>query len=261
MSLLRTRARVLRTWPLGETSLIVLLLTEDDGTRRAVAKGARGIKSHFRGLLEPGTPVEAVLYLKRRSDLHLLKEISLAGTLPGSSRSLQTLALRLAGIELIILCHREEANHDGLFDLLDEYLRIFDSGEEVGFAPLFAFEAALLALNGLLPELDTCCITDKPLTDDNFRFLPVEALFARADCGHEGIDLERGDRDWLQSLFRTSPSGMRDRLMPDGVRKRIGRVLHIALSHHLPGYRLPRALAMLRKDESPGGQIDKESSA
>ena len=39
-------------------------------------------------------------------------------------------------------------------------------------------------------------------------------------------------------------------------RARVGRLLHLALSRHLPGYRLPRSLAMLGglpADEDPSG--------
>ena len=46
-------ALVLRTYRLGETSKIVVLLTRDRGKLRAVAKGARGPRSRYQSALDP----------------------------------------------------------------------------------------------------------------------------------------------------------------------------------------------------------------
>lgn len=262
---LRCRARVLRTWPLGETSLIVLLLSKEQGLRRAVAKGARGARSPFRGLLEPGTPLDLQIYIKPRGDLHLLKEVSLAGRLPRPARKLETLALRLAGLELVMLTQREVEAQPELFFLLEDYLSVFDADDdddEAFFAPFFAFEASLLELHGLLPDPGRCCVSGRELAPGPLRFLPGEGLFADPACGREGIDLDSGEADWLKSLFLARPSELRGRSMPDPVQKKMGRVLHIALSCHLPGYRLPRALDVLRGGQSGGDEdrTNKESS-
>ena len=46
-------ALVLRTYKLGETSKVVVLLTRDRGKLRAVAKGARGARARYQSSLEP----------------------------------------------------------------------------------------------------------------------------------------------------------------------------------------------------------------
>ena len=46
-------ALVLRTYKLGETSKVVVLLTRERGKVRAVAKGARGRRSRYQSALEP----------------------------------------------------------------------------------------------------------------------------------------------------------------------------------------------------------------
>ena len=261
MSLLRCEARVLRTYPLGETSLIVVLFTRERGLLRAVAKGARTSKSRFRGLLEPGWPLTAQVYLKRSGGLHLLGETGLRGRLPRPSRRLESLALRLAALELVMHSSEEDEPQEKLFALLEDYLAVFDEGEEEGFLPLFAFETSLLSLHGLRPGLDACCVCGAPLDLSALRFIPSEGLFACRSHESEGIDLASDEGDWLKSIFLSRPSELKGRLLPDAARRRIGRVLHHALSRHLPGYRLPRSLAMLRPARTRGAGADEEPFA
>lgn len=255
MSLASDHARVLRTYPLGETSLIVLLLGREQGLLRSVAKGARDPKSRFRALLEPGTPLDIVLYLKGRDGLHLLKEASLAGSLPGHSGRLETLALRLAGLELMASTAPPQGPLDGLFDLLDDYLSVFEDPDEEGFLPFFSLETSLLELHGSLPSLDECAISGRDLRVGSIKFLPGEGAFADASVDEEGMDLAPADWDCLVSLFQNLPSELRERHLEPALRKRMGKVLHLTLSRHLPGYRLPRSLEMLRP---AGGKAGRE---
>ena len=74
MAIVQTDALVLRSYRLGETSLIVHLFTGEHGLLRCVAKGARGGKSPFGASLEPGVRVNAVVYRKLTRDLQLLSK-------------------------------------------------------------------------------------------------------------------------------------------------------------------------------------------
>jgi len=258
MSLVKDRGRVLRTYALGETSLIVQLLAREQGLLRGVAKGARDPRSRFRGLLEPGTPLELVLYLKGRDALHLIKEVAPAGRLPRASRRLESLALRLAGLELVGRSSPAGEALEGLYDLLEDFLSVFEDEKEEGFMPFFAFEASLLALHGSLPSLEESALSGRSLSGRDLQFLPGEGAFALASEGSEGMDLARADRDCLVSLFQNEPSGLAGRTMDLRLRRRMGRILHLCLSRHLPGYRLPRSLEMLR---ASGGKSGRESES
>ena len=55
MRLVTTDAIVLRSYNLAESDRIVLCLTRSSGLIRAVAKGARRMKSRFGAALEPFT--------------------------------------------------------------------------------------------------------------------------------------------------------------------------------------------------------------
>src|SRR4051812_46461674 len=76
----RTTGLILRTRPLTETSLIVQWLTADFGRLSTVAKGARRPKSPFRGQLDLFYLAEFSFLRSRRSELHVLCEVSLLGT-------------------------------------------------------------------------------------------------------------------------------------------------------------------------------------
>ncbi len=134
---------------------------------------------------------------------------------------------------------------DGLFDLLEEYLDLYTTDVEPGWAPLFAFEAGLLVLHGLLPSLEQCGLCERSLAGLALRFLPGEGLFVCPSHENEGLDLAPEERDWLLSIFLARPAALAGREIPAPVRSRIGRVLHLTLGRHLPGYKLPRSLAML----------------
>jgi DNA repair protein RecO len=69
MALITTDAIVLRTYNLAEADRIVLCLTRSAGLVRAVAKGARRMKSRFGAALEPFTLIKLAFYEKENREL------------------------------------------------------------------------------------------------------------------------------------------------------------------------------------------------
>jgi hypothetical protein len=69
MATYRDQGIVLRTYKLGETDRIVILLTQGRGKVRAVAKGVRRPGSRFGGRLEPYGHVDLQLYEGRSLDI------------------------------------------------------------------------------------------------------------------------------------------------------------------------------------------------
>src|SRR5688572_33287793 len=76
----RTTGVVLRTRPLTESSLIVHWLTPELGRVGTIAKGARRPKSPFAGKMDLFYTAEFMFARSRRSDLHILREVSLQAT-------------------------------------------------------------------------------------------------------------------------------------------------------------------------------------
>src|SRR5256886_10182670 len=69
MRLVTTDAIVLRSYNLAESDRIVLCLTRSSGLIRAVAKGARRMKSRFGAALEPFTLIKLSFHEKENREL------------------------------------------------------------------------------------------------------------------------------------------------------------------------------------------------
>jgi DNA repair protein RecO (recombination protein O) len=67
--LYRDQGVVLRTYKLGESDRIVVILTAEHGKVRAVAKGVRKTRSKFGARLEPMSHVKLLLYRGRELDI------------------------------------------------------------------------------------------------------------------------------------------------------------------------------------------------
>ena len=66
VTLYRDTGVVLRTYKLGESDRIVVILTAEHGKVRAVAKGVRKTKSRFGGRLEPLSHLSLLMYEHRQ---------------------------------------------------------------------------------------------------------------------------------------------------------------------------------------------------
>jgi len=142
---------ILRTRPLTETSLIVHWLTPEAGRIATVAKGARRPKSPFRGKLDLFHLADFSFVRSRRSELHLLREVSLRDTHRALRKDLQL--LRQAAYCALLVEQATETGTPlpGIFRLMTEWLD-FLSSSLGGPVPVLAFEVKFLAEMGLLPD-------------------------------------------------------------------------------------------------------------
>ena len=69
MAVIETESIVLRSFDLSDADRIAVLLTEDHGIVRAVAKGAKRLKSRFGSGLEPLSLVKATYFQKETREL------------------------------------------------------------------------------------------------------------------------------------------------------------------------------------------------
>ncbi|HEY5296928.1 MAG TPA: DNA repair protein RecO [Verrucomicrobiae bacterium] len=142
---------ILRTRLLTETSLIVHWLTAKSGRIATVAKGARRAKSPFLGKLDLFYEADFSFGRSRRSDLHLLREVSLRET-HGAIRTdilkLQQAAYATAFIEQAT---ETETPLPGIFELFRDFLKRLCE-EKPPAQIIFAFELKLLRELGLEPD-------------------------------------------------------------------------------------------------------------
>jgi DNA repair protein RecO (recombination protein O) len=156
--LYRDTAVVLRTYKLGEADRIVVLLTEEHGKVRAVAKGVRKTTSKFGARLEPMSHVKVLLAQGRELDI-----VSQAETVESLAPLVGDLDHLTAGMAVLeaadqMALDREPAPQ--LYRMVVGVLRTI--GERSGPLVVPAFYWKLLASEGVRPELDVCVRCGEP---------------------------------------------------------------------------------------------------
>jgi recombinational DNA repair protein (RecF pathway) len=129
----------------------------------------------------------------------------------------------------------------------------------------FAFEWDLLARHGMAPEVSACvaCGGDLAETEQySLRFNPAEGgvvcgVCSAGDAAGGGRPLGREALDHLQDMAAAGvamevAAGDADPLARS-MRRELGALLHRFLGYHLPGYRLPAALDLLRAGKDSSG--------
>jgi DNA repair protein RecO (recombination protein O) len=225
MGLYRDSGVVLRTYKLGESDRIVVVLTKEHGKIRAVAKGVRKTKSRFGGRLEPLSNVSLLLYEGRELDtISQADTIDSLGPLFGD---LDRLTQGLALLEVVDRIAPDREPVPQLHRMLVGALRSLESRPLPLVVPAFFWK--LLAAEGVRPQLDACV-----------RCGEAEGLVA-FDMGEGGV-LCRSCRmgsaitpDALR-LMRMILSGAMNAALDEPVTPATAEVRHLAteaMEHHL----------------------------
>ena len=149
---------VLRTRPFTETSLIVNWLTPEAGRLSTIAKGARRPKSPFRGKLDLFYEADFSFARSRRSELHVLREVSLRDTHAALRQDLAWLQQASYAAALIEQATERETPLPTLFELMRDFLAVLP-GRPTLPQNIFAFELKTLQELGLKPDLDQSRLT------------------------------------------------------------------------------------------------------
>jgi len=253
VAIVQTDALVLRSYRLGETSLIVHLFTGDHGLLRCVAKGARGPKSRFGAALEPGVRVNAVVYRNLTRDLQLLAKADIVTYWPSLWESPDRFARAGAVLEFLDRAAYGEAGDARLLDLATETLASMNT------APLPALEAILRGFEihalrhlGLAPELTSCLECRTPLERGGL-FHPLRGgLLCGAPCGGDGgsFRISERARKTLLALGDRPPASVGSWAMERYPGPEISRAVERFLSAHLERFEGLRSLRVGERIES-----------
>jgi DNA repair protein RecO (recombination protein O) len=262
-------AVVLRTWPSGETSVIASLLTADHGPLRVIAKGARRPHSALRPLVQPGFLVEVEYGLTPGRQLQYLRGGTVVLDPLATAPTLERHAFLLAAVELADRCPLTAARGGELYELCHDYVRVLSCAAPGQEALLFyGFELSLLRLQGLCPQVEACTVCGRvvAIREPGTWFVPGGGGLVCGDCRRQegaaedpsglataGRALPREVRGLLRRLASAPPAADPDDSPPArwAVRE-LGILLHRFQEYHLPGYRLPAALGLLRPAQAAG---------
>ncbi|MEZ4451740.1 MAG: DNA repair protein RecO [Nannocystaceae bacterium] len=182
-----TPAIILRTRPLGEADLVVVLLTPGQGKVEAAATHARASKKRFPGGLHPGMIGDATIARGRGALLRLGAFEARRSHAP-VGQDLTRFAYVAYVCELcdeLVLTRQEDPQ---IFEELDHTLAALIEGAP-RTSELRRFELALLDALGLLPALDACCVCGEVLSAVAEDLLGPRGDLAGEDRGEPAEDL------------------------------------------------------------------------
>jgi len=183
MPLVTTEAIVLRTYNLAEADRIVVCLTRGAGLVRAVARGARRMKSRFGAALEPFSFISLVFYEKENRELVTISQAEILKSnfdLASEPDAAQVLAYIAELVGDFAPPH--EAN-DKLYRMVKASVEALASSSDISNQVMRYFEVWLLRLAGLFPELETCAECNNHFHDDELIYLDADARTRCHRCG------------------------------------------------------------------------------
>jgi DNA repair protein RecO (recombination protein O) len=248
VGLVRSEGIVLRSYPLGDTSRIVVVFMRDLGLVRLVAKGARKTPQRFGYALELLSRGRYVFYHKPDRDLQLLSQ---ADTLdPTGSRltDLARLAHAEAAAELIDRLVWGEEPQPELFDLLAAALVTITRAPAASLpAVTIAFDLQVASLLGYRPRLDACAGCGAPLSQRRL-FSPARGGLVCDRCAAAEPGTLQLSADALAGLALLLSRRVEQASEFIEVKRagEIQRVVEAFLMHHFQRFRGLRSLELLR---------------
>ncbi|MEH1908692.1 DNA repair protein RecO [Nostoc sp.] len=158
----------LKTQVLGESDKIVTILTPEFGLIRAVAPGARKHNSSLGG--RSGMFVVNELLIAKGRSLDKITQAQTLKTYPGLAKDLGKLAASQYLAEIVLCQALSEQPQEELYELFNEHLHRLEAVSSANPTGVLAHLAHgvfhLLALAGLTPQVQVCCLSERPLKPD-----------------------------------------------------------------------------------------------
>ncbi|MEH2147685.1 DNA repair protein RecO [Nostoc sp.] len=158
----------LKTQALGESDKIVTILTREFGLIRAVAPGARKHNSSLGG--RSGMFVVNELLIAKGRSLDKITQAQTLKTYPGLAKDLGKLSASQYLAEIVLCEALSEQPQEELYDLFNEHLHRLEAVSSANPSGVLAHLAHgvfhLLALAGLTPQVQICCLSQHSLKPD-----------------------------------------------------------------------------------------------
>lgn len=158
----------LKSMPLGESDRLLTILTQEFGLIRVVAPGARKQNSKLGG--RSGLFVVNELLIAKGRSLDKITQAETLESYSGLSQDLGRLAASQYLAEMVLAQALSEQPQEELFCLLNEHLirleQLPSTPVTLVLAHLTHAVFHLLALAGITPQVQVCCLTQRSLTPD-----------------------------------------------------------------------------------------------
>jgi len=182
MALITTDAIVLRTYNLAEADRIVVCLTRTSGLVRAVARGARRMKSRFGAAFEPFTLIKLVFYERENRDLVTISQAEITKSQFALAGRLETAEVLAYMAELVgEFAPPHEAN-EKLFRMVVACVDAIGAAPEGARLLSRYFEVWMLRLAGLFPDVRSCAQCGARISEQQVGYLDSETKVRCREC-------------------------------------------------------------------------------
>ena len=181
----KTEAIVLRHHPIGEADYLLTLYTPNRGKLRAVARGARRIKSRLGGHVEP--PMRASLFMVKGQNLDSVNQAEALEGFRPLREDLNRLSQALYMLELVDAFSQEEQPNYPVYRLVLDSLRSLSADAPPALLPYF--QMRLLDYSGFRPELRQCAECEAVLEPGLHSFSPSQGGVLCDSCHPPGVSI------------------------------------------------------------------------
>ncbi len=122
MAYSETEAIVLKKFRYGDTSLIATLFTKDFGKFNTVIKGARSLKSKYRGIFETTNHIKIIFNKKENRELQTISKSELLNSFPKIKNEIEKLLISFRLVELVNKLFYQYDKNENTFILLKDTL-------------------------------------------------------------------------------------------------------------------------------------------
>lgn len=230
---IKVDAVVLRHSDWGEADRLVTLYTREAGKLRALAKGARKIRSRKAGHLEPFTRV--TLLLARGRDLWIVTQADTIEAFQGLREDLEKTGYAAYAVELIDRFTYEDGEHKAVYQLLTETLERIASAEQAFLAVRY-YELRLLDLLGYRPQLVNCVKCGKTIVAEDQFFSPLLGGVVCPACGASIpglLPVTMTALKYLRHFQRSSYQAALKASLTPAVKRELEAVMQVFLTFHL----------------------------
>jgi len=208
MSLHSTDAIVIGGHDLSEADRIVVFYTQSGGKVRAVAEGARRLRSRFGGSLQLFSRGQLVYFERPNRTLHKVNEFGVVRSHHLLREDLDRIVLASAAVEAVAVGVEEAEASPELFQLLADALDLLESSPRPALV-MQGYILHLLRLLGFLPELAECVRCRGPVAAADACLSPSQGGLLCGRCRPAVSDTIPGSAAALGFLRGASGSSLR----------------------------------------------------
>lgn len=244
MAVVETECIVLRSYDLADADKIAVLLTADHGIVRAVAKGAKRLKSKFGSGLEPLSRVNAVYFQKESRELVDLDKVEVIESAFDLVSTPELLTEFSYLIDILISSVPAEDPDPAMYRMVNASLSAVRKHPGWIDAVSLYFEAWLLRLGGFFPSWDMCSICKLRIGDDMDAQVGAEFQLICARCRKSsgGETLSAIERNIILRTRRLSPEAFALEAASEDSVKRLSAILKRMIGRAVGYERVDRAL-------------------